>query len=384
MPNTQPMLLPQYDTLLAWMDAWPNMRPELLDFWSRGSFGARLALRRHTAQPACAVRVRYVDELSVALRRLALLNVAVDFIWCGDTAGASLTVVPLDIDYEGPGGWGYTAASGDEIADPPGNREWCPAFGFADRLPDAVTDWLVEDARPWFAAGDVVVCPHENVGLPREVGSDAEAPFQRYANAASIAETTAAVETIFALDLPRVDGLSLRDLRTFCADHADHLQMFQRALHTLIRPSASDWSDTHLRAVVEEIEAGVAELRLGARASGVRKRLAAAGGVLATTAASVALQVGVAPAAVALGSLGAAIGVIAHWDRILDSGRTSTTNPLYVLWKLDSARRAANTWRPRPLLVPMTLPRPTQLPPYHWLAPPTGGWLIPTFFLPPS
>ena len=56
------------------------------------------------------VRAEYLDEVEAALKRLALLDLEIDFVWHGEVSGPQLVIVPQDVDYEGTGGWGYPLA----------------------------------------------------------------------------------------------------------------------------------------------------------------------------------------------------------------------------------------------------------------------------------
>ena len=53
-----------------------------------------------------------MDEMEAALKRLALLDIDIDFAWCGQTTQPQLVMVPQDMGYEDSEGWGYLAAAG--------------------------------------------------------------------------------------------------------------------------------------------------------------------------------------------------------------------------------------------------------------------------------
>ncbi len=89
---------PNYSTLLEWWDAWPEAKPAHLDFWARGNFSRRLLSRKNSQRAACIVRVEYLDEIEAALKRLALLDLEVDFAWYGEVSQPQIVIVPQDID----------------------------------------------------------------------------------------------------------------------------------------------------------------------------------------------------------------------------------------------------------------------------------------------
>ena len=134
---------PNYSTLLHWWDAWPEARPELLDFWARGNYTRRLLSRSKTNRSACIVRVEYVDEMEAALKRLALLDIDIDFAWCGRTTQPQLVMVPQDAEYEDSGGWGYLAAAGDCFSERRCGKEWAlPLAGLHYCLTPSLIGWL--------------------------------------------------------------------------------------------------------------------------------------------------------------------------------------------------------------------------------------------------
>jgi hypothetical protein len=195
---------PDYQVLHEWFEAWPEARPELFDFWGRGGYVQRILWRRQQKTPAVSVGVRYIDEIESVIRRLALLDLEADIIWCGDIAHPCLAMAPQDIDYEGVGGWGYTTCSGDDISDRRGGRQWCPSLAIASLLPDTITDWLASDAADYFFSGRVFLCPADAVGIPRRnAGGPAEHP--PFADTTQILSLHKQVELLFSIDLPVLD-----------------------------------------------------------------------------------------------------------------------------------------------------------------------------------
>jgi len=302
---------PEYQTLVSWWDAWPEARPAHLDFWARGNYSRRALYRAKTGRPSLLVRVRFLDEVENALKRLALLDSQIDFVWCGSTSGEQLVIVPQDIDYEDSGGWGYSACAGDEITDRRGDKEWCPSIGWASLLPDSVTDWLAVSARRYVETGRIIVCPAGHIGLTPYPGGTGEENLQRMSNAASILRERAKLQTLFELELPYLEGMSVADVYKFTEDHADSLFLFRNALSKLLTSSVDpSCSEALWRELVSAIEEGVAELRLSDRALRARRTLAALGAGIGTFFVTLGVKLGVPLGSAAIGSIGAAIASI--------------------------------------------------------------------------
>lgn len=235
-PNKEklvPITPPHYEMLVNWWNTWPQGRPELLDFWARGNFTRRLLDRKVNRRSGCVVRVQYIDEMELALKRLALLGIEIDFAWAGTVSPPDLVMAPQHIDYEDSGGWGYSTASGDKIDDGSGKWEWCPTMGYATLLPDTVTDWMATEAVEFFKSGQMVVCPMENIG-PRE--PSAQCPdeyFGSLGNSISISRTASLAKVLFELDLPMLEGMSLRDTYAFSEDNGDSLVRLRNAIWKL-------------------------------------------------------------------------------------------------------------------------------------------------------
>lgn len=373
---------PDYSTLLSWWDAWPEARPELLDFWARGNFTGRLLFRTTRQQPACIVRARYLDELEAALKRLALLDLEIDFAWSGVASDPSLVMVPQDVTYEEAGGWGYMACAGDKLSDNRGDREWCPSLGYASLLPDTITDWLAVQARPFLESGRLMVCPLNNMGLHKTPGHLSEKHLQRISNSSSVVRSVQAIESLFKLELPLLEGMTIQDTFRFCEDHKDSLQLFQVTLAKLLTKTNTEASASSRNELLAQIKEEVAELRLSEKTISLRKRLTALGASLSTFGVTIALQLGVAPGVAALGSVAAAMATLALWDRNLQSQGEIPKHPFYIISALQEGKGPRSEWRERPFAREFRLPSRKKLkkaiPPYHWLAPPTGGWLIPS------
>lgn len=372
---------PDYSTLLHWWDAWPEARPELLDFWARGNYTRRLLSRSKTNRSGCIVRVEYVDEMEAALKRLALLDIDIDFAWCGQTTQPQLVLVPQDMEYEDSGGWGYMACAGSLFSERRGGKRWCPSFGWASLLPDTVTDWLAEQARPYIQSGKIIVSPVSHIGLRRIPGDVPEEQLQKMSNSASIVREHAKIEALFDLELPYIEGMSLQDIHKFCEDHRDSLILFQNALAKLLQRSIGETPDTLSQELVSQIREGVAELRLSDRTIAARKGLTALSASIATFLVTVGITLGVGPGAAAVGSASIAWKIMDSWAKILETQGSMRKNPFYVIWTLQKGKGPKNKWHKLPFSEEFPLPssqKPKVIPPFHWLTPPTAGWLVPS------
>jgi len=385
-PKPEEIAAPDYVTLADWWNAWPEYRPEMLDFWARGNFTRRLLSRRETGATACVVRVQYLDELEAALKRLALLGIEIDFAWSGPVSGERLVIAPQDIDYEDAGGWGYSACSGDRFGEERAGKEWCPSLGWGSLLPDTITDWLANEAQSFVRDGHVLVCPIENMGLRAKPSKASELHLQRSANSVSVVSTMKSIETLCKIDLPVLEGMSIQDTFSFCQDNRDSLILFQGALRKLLKNDPSDQSEIVTKHLISQIREGVAELQLSGATLRTRKTLTALGASISTFGVTFGLSYGLGVGPAALGSVAAAMATLALWDRNIESEGALRKNPYFILWKLQGGRVGKPEFRPRPALEALLSSRgkPKVLPPYHWLSPPSGGWNIPTVFRGPA
>ena len=103
---------PNYSTLLHWWDAWPEARPELLDFWARGNYTRRLLSRSKTNRSGCIVRVEYVDEMEAALKKACFVRHWYWFclVWSDHTIATNIGSPRYGIWRQW--GWGYMACAG--------------------------------------------------------------------------------------------------------------------------------------------------------------------------------------------------------------------------------------------------------------------------------
>lgn len=385
-PEVQAISPPDYKYLLDWWKEWPACRPEILDFWARGNFAKRIQSRREMDRHACTVRVRYVDEMTHALRRLALLGMEIDFAVDDGNFSTELVMVPQHVDYESAGGHGYLTATGDEMDNGSGRWEYAPAMGMARLLPDTVVDWMAEDATAWVRSGQVLVCPASNIGLAAVEPQAGDANTSALESAMTISQSASLSEVMFSLNLPTLDAMTLADVQRFCSDHGDSLARMRHAITKLVGKGWTEANSPQLKEVVCELEDSVAELRLADRMLEARKSIVALGGTLSTFALTVGVQTGFPIAYAAVGAGTAAMAALAMWQRNSESESTLAVKPYRALWQLSKVKPHSTTRQQRPqqweMLRGMQSSKAPSRALAHWLVPPTPGWDIPTGFIP--
>jgi hypothetical protein len=188
------------------------------------------------------------------------------------------------------------------------------------------------------------------------------------------------IETLFKIELPVLEGMSIKDTFSFCQDNHDSLILFQSALGKLLNNDPSEQSEAVTKDLLSQIREGVAELRLSGATLHTRKTLTALSASISTFSVTFGLSNGLGVGPAALGSVAAAMATLALWDRNIENEGVLRKNPYFILWKLQGGRVGKPEFRPRPALEALAPLRgkPKVLPPYHWLSPPSGGWNIPT------
>jgi len=373
---------PDYGTLLSWWDAWPETRTAHLDFWARGNFSRRLISRKRSNRSACLVRVEFLDEMESALKRLALLDMDIDFAWVGDMSPSQLVIVPQAADYEDTGGWNYSACGGSSFNDHRGGKEWVPSMAWAELLPDMIPDWLCEQASGFFREGKLMVAPASHIGLRKSPGGNVEETIQKMSNGLSIMGEQAKIKTVFQIELPYIDGMSIQDIYKFQQDHKDSLTLFQGALRKIIQNSNSDSEEQLTRELVTQINEGVAELRLSDSTLRERKLLTTLGATLGTYLVTFGIKLGVNPGVAAIGSIGAAIASLTQMSQVLESRGQMRKNPFYAIWNLQKGNGPRNQFRRQPSFgYPIPNKKKKDDGSFHWMYPPTPGWYNPLIYL---
>lgn len=153
--------------LLEWTSKWPKAAGPIYDFWGRGNL-ARFVLNHRGLRQAwhVTVEVKTVSEARHWARVLCPLVDVLTILWKGPIETGMSFGFPVHHAYDGPGGWGYMIAAGDDMRpdDDPNDWNWSPAMGEGTYLPKDALDFLFHEARGLLEAGRLFLFPAANVG----------------------------------------------------------------------------------------------------------------------------------------------------------------------------------------------------------------------------
>jgi hypothetical protein len=358
---------PSYKAALDWMQAIEG-RHVSYDFWQRGNYTRRLIHQRSQGITPLYVRVSYVDEMRWAYRRLALLGLPIDFVYCGShcTTGKVLHLCPEDRGFRYDAGWGYIVALfGSKIR----GRTWGGCIGHAHLLPEAALDWVVEEAQDAFLQGNISVAPAELIGIDPRAPEPTLGPITDLTGGISLTPEQRTARVLMDLEIPFLDRMPPSSFAAFLKDHKGDLETFQSAFKKLVLTTSSEEEALQC---VEQVKYEVAELVKSERSTRLRKAATLLQGALAVGPASLVIaQAPSNPAgwAVAAGAAGATL--IELWKQA-----QAQTNPFSILWKLGVTSpsrvqiKAASTITELPQL-PVDRLEPHRA--HHWLCPPTCG-----------
>ncbi|MEK6408904.1 MAG: hypothetical protein AABN34_18430 [Acidobacteriota bacterium] len=366
---------PSYEGVIDWMRSCAGGRNIAFDFWARGNYTRRLIYQRNQGVEPLLVRVSYLDEIRWAYRRLALLGLPVEFIYCGSVtkAGKVLHLSSIAEDMVWDSGWGYIATMWEK------QGIWAMLIGHARLMPETLLDWLVEETSEDFANGKVFVAPAELIGIhPQEVpeGFNKLAGLTRGVPMISNYEIAKAA---MELDIPFLDKMSSLAFGKFLSDYEGELVHFQRAFKNLITARAK--SEDKLKDCLDELKHEIAELTKAAKHQGIRNSVAKLGGILTTFTISYTVAVNTQPSSISRLIGGA--GIAAATKALLDLYTQSTEreknlvdNPYFILWKLGVSRPSEVKTRSKVDIVKAPKLSPEQFDlrsAHHWLCPPTNG-----------
>jgi len=329
---------PSYNVILDWMKVLSG-RNASFDIWARGNYTRRLVHHRQQGIYPILIRVKYVDEMRWAYRRLALLGMPVDFIYDGwlSKPKKCLCLHPADTLHDS--GWGYIAALGtiEEIK----GRRWFPVLGWSRLMPETILDWIVEEVPQEFLKKKVFVAPAPLIGLSslgREVGLKM---LSEVTGGATTTSDERIAKTLMNIELPYIDKMSSREFAKFIDDYEPELVRFQTAFKKLVLNQVD--SDSELKEVVEELRYEVAELTLADKHHNMRSILVKAGGAIATFSAAVGVMLSSEPRTVALLLAAAVAGAASNtlieiWKQATERKNSMSRNPYSVLWKMGVSK----------------------------------------------
>ncbi|MDP2895083.1 MAG: hypothetical protein Q8Q12_00820 [bacterium] len=371
---------PSYGAVLDWMRVTKG-RSVSFDFWARGNYTRRLLRNRAKEISPLLVRVENVGEMRWAYRRLALVGSSLEFIYAGKCEKAKvLHLCPFDMKFDA--GWGYMGALGSqcEIA----GRRFFPITGHAKLMPEAVLDWLVDEAAEEFLIGGVFVAPAELIGIDPGAAPAELTKHTELVGGSSLTEGPSDACAIMEMKIPFIDRLSPGDFRNLINDSADQLASFRQAFHEYV--CARDQGAEKAKEVLRHLCAEIDELMKSDKHIPFRKVVGAAGGLLSLTAAVVCAVSGEMSALLgAAGALmtGAKSAADVHQylrGRSREAHARVSASPYAMFWKLGMTSpmrfKAAKRVRVgRPARQSSSAFNPNAH--YHWLCPPTPGIVFP-------
>ncbi len=362
---------PSYEAALTWMRAVQG--PEVsFDIWARGNFTRRLLWNRSLGVQPLLVRVTTVAQMRWAYRRLALVDLPVDFLWAGPISPPGLALQLFPWEMASDAGWGYVAALGDR-ADIDG-VEYFPVMGWGRFMPPEVLEWLLAEAADSFTRGRVFVAPASLVGVAPSRDLDGVQFIADIANGMTLAPSQGLARAITQIELPYLDGLTSQDFSVFLAEHGDELAAFRSAFrrlafaHTMASADPTD--------LISELRAHVRELTEGERSVKMRQRIShlGAGFGLFAVGVDVLLGAGTGWSLPLVGAGGAATAALLElWSQVTEKRDRQHPHAYRLLWELG-ADRAGQAAQPQARIAapPKPVPR-GQVEPFHWLVPPTNG-----------
>jgi len=362
---------PSYQAALDWMQAIDGPHASY-DFWQRGNYTRRLIHQRSQGITPLYVRVSYVDEMRWAYRRLALLGLPIDFVYCGGgcTKGRGLHLCPAYSGFYYDAGWGYIVALGGPAKIR--GRNWGMCLGEAYLLPEAALDWMIEEAGDAFLQGRLSIAPAELIGVDPDGPEPSLGPLPELTGGMSLAPEMRAARALMDLEIPFLDRMPASSFSAFLEEHASDLEPFQRAFQKLVAAESS--SESEILDHVEEIKHAVNELVRAQRSSRLQKTATLLQGAIATASASVGAAHDPSNPVNWIPMSGAAgVTLLELWKQ---ARQEKVVKPFSLLWDLGmtSAEKVKATRRsdytPMPTL---PLDRFEQHGGHHWLCPPTPG-----------
>lgn len=366
---------PSYNNVMDWMRGCDG-RHVAFDFWARGNYTRRLIYQRSQKIEPLLVQVSYVDEMRWAYRRLALLGLPVEFVYCGDVSKSSKVFHMSNVSGEflWDAGWGYYATmeknKGQYIAG---------LLGYANLMPETLVDWLIDEVSEDFIDGKVFVSPAELIGINPRFSDEGLSKLAGITRGAPMSSNYEVTKAALELNMPYLDNMSPHAFRKFLNDHEGELVRFQRAFRNLV--AAREKSEQQLKDYIEELKHEIAELTVSGKHENTRKNILKLGGMLGTFTASFAMAIQTQASSLlsivgAAGMGAAAAGLLDLWKQATEREQNMAANPYFILWKLGMSRPSEVKRTSK-----VKIAKPPKLSPeqfalnaaHHWLCPPTTG-----------
>lgn len=370
----QDVSAPSYGNVMEWMKD-NDGRHVLFDFWARGNYTRRIIHHRKQGVEPLLVPVSYVDEMRWAYRRLALLGLPVEFVYCGQTTRSSKILHGSDMSPEflWDAGWGYIATIEEKKERFVG---WL--LGYADLMPETLLDWLVDEACDDFVDGKVFIAPAEQIGINPKFSTAGLNRLADVTNGMPVMPDHEITQAAMELNMPYLDNMSSGAFKKFIADHQGELVRFQRAFRKLV--SAREQSEGNLKDYLDELKYEIAELTVAQKHESTRRNIVKLGGMLGTFSASfaMAVQTNATSFSSLIGAAGmgaAALGLVDLWKQASEREQKMASNPYFILWKLGMTRlsEVKRSSKVNLTKAPNLSKERLRTKAHHWLCPPTPG-----------
>ncbi|MFC1716618.1 hypothetical protein ACFL6S_23320 [Candidatus Poribacteria bacterium] len=362
-------------TVLEWTEKMPKGLQGLYDFWGRGNF-TRFILNHRGFPDAfhVTVEVTTVNEARQWTLALCPLVDVLTILWKGPLLAEVMTLVPMHVDYSGPGGWGYSVTAGTRMRLDEKSQDWnwVPAMGMASLLPEDAAEFLFGEARAFFEAGRLFLFPAPNVGCIDEGHGPLERMFNDITNAVPFLSSHGNNRRAVSLDLlplPYFPNIPISELAEVVAGEEDSLLETRRALHSWAQNLANrDQVETRdvMRQCYDRVEFSLREVQRKFGALARKLDWAREDGTIHSYVFDVE-EFSIEPKSLAAAEL-AALHDELHASPWYAYFRLSSQG---YRWDLMRKGSRSTSKTPKHVL-------PDRV--YHWLVPPKAGWKIPTVF----
>jgi hypothetical protein len=311
-----------------------------------------------------------------AYRRIALLGLAVDFIYRGEITKPQklLHVLPLGDEDVFDSGWGYIGTPTDIRID---DRRLLWLIGTARLMPASVLQWMVDEAPNRFLRGEVFVAPAELVGISQSIGEDLIDAMADVLRGAVLTEDQRVAGALFDIELPFIEGMSPEDFEKLLEDEQDSLHDFRSAFYDITRRYHN--SEVETRVALERLRDEISAIKTSARTARLRNFVERCKGRMSlfnigmgTLAAGDAIYTK-DPLLATMVAAGAGKVLYDLWKESAGTQPDLRSRPLRLLWKLGATTSRQCTRRTKSAFPTTKVEPAKEIDPHHWLCPPTAG-----------
>lgn len=367
--------------VLDWMKAISG-KPISFDYWARGNYIKHVLYQRQSNQTPIHISVHNAEQLRWAYRRLALLGMPVNFVYCGPLSMPQkvLHLHPWDALLDA--GWGFMGALGSKTEI--NNREYFPIIGTSRLMPESILDCLIDEASSDFVRGRVFVAPADLIGLRKIPDDQKLLPVSDITDGVQIASNIKSSSALMDLELPYVDGMNPIEFQKFLKDHEGELARFQACFRKLFTSSSS--SENYLNEIISELRQEVADICHSQKYHKMRQLVSVLEGTFATIVVTLGAVSKAVPSTIASLAGIAAAGVAGKtlfdlWKQIIENKAIIEKQSYAILWRLGVTKPSKVKCLPRTKVgnIFKKLPKEDfKSMSFHWLCPPKPGILIPS------